>query len=259
MVKAIFFDIDGTLVSFKTHKIPASTVEALKRIKEKGIKIIISTGRPVALINNLDEIKDMISGYITNNGGYCFVGDKVLASHPIPLCDIHTLMRVGEELNFATMIIGEHDYMIHNPTPMVDEIFVKLLNVQDIDYSITAETVLKQNVYQLTPLVTPEQQEILMSQMTESIAARWHPDFADVTHKDADKGSAMLEMCKKLGIKPEETIAFGDGGNDITIIKAAGTGIAMGNAGDDVKQSADYITASVDDDGVMKALDIFVK
>ena len=259
MVKAVFFDIDGTLVSFKTHRIPASTVEALKRIKNKGIKIIISTGRPVALINNLGDIKDMIDGYITNNGGYCFVGDKVLASHPIPLCDIKTLMRVGEELDFATMIIGEHDYMIHNPTPMVDEIFVKLLNVQDIDYTVTAETVLKQNVYQLTPLVTPEQQEILMSQMKESIAARWHPDFADVTHKDADKGSAMLEMCKKLEIKPEETIAFGDGGNDITIIKAAGTGVAMGNAGDDVKAAADMVTAAIDDDGISKAIEILVK
>ncbi len=55
MVKAIFFDIDGTLVSFETHKIPASTHEALKALRDKGIKIFIATGRPQCLINNLGE------------------------------------------------------------------------------------------------------------------------------------------------------------------------------------------------------------
>lgn len=56
MIKALFFDIDGTLVSFKTHQIPESTVEALTLAKEKGIKVFISTGRPFPLINNLDAI-----------------------------------------------------------------------------------------------------------------------------------------------------------------------------------------------------------
>jgi HAD superfamily hydrolase (TIGR01484 family) len=57
MVKAIFFDIDGTLVSFETHKIPASTQEALKALRDKGIKIFIATGRPQCLINNLSDLE----------------------------------------------------------------------------------------------------------------------------------------------------------------------------------------------------------
>ena len=71
MVKAIFFDIDGTLVSFKTHKIPASTQEALKALRDKSIKIFIATGRPQCLINNLGDLE--FDGYITVNGSYCSV------------------------------------------------------------------------------------------------------------------------------------------------------------------------------------------
>ena len=57
MIKALFFDIDGTLVSFHTHRIPRSTVESLEKAKKKGLKIFISTGRPLTYINNLDDIK----------------------------------------------------------------------------------------------------------------------------------------------------------------------------------------------------------
>ena len=75
MIKALFFDIDGTLVSFKTHAIPTSTVEALHRAKDRGVKIFISTGRPFSLINNLSEIENLKDGYITTNGAYSFLGD----------------------------------------------------------------------------------------------------------------------------------------------------------------------------------------
>lgn len=64
-IKAAFFDIDGTLVSFKTHQIPASTIKAIEQAKEQGVKIFISTGRPVAIINNIDTIRHLIDGYIT--------------------------------------------------------------------------------------------------------------------------------------------------------------------------------------------------
>ena len=79
MIKALFFDIDGTLVSFNTHEIPNSTVEALKKASASGIKIYIPTGRPFLLINNLDSISQLIDGYITTNGAYCFIGDRVVS------------------------------------------------------------------------------------------------------------------------------------------------------------------------------------
>ena len=84
MIKALFFDIDGTLLSFKTHSIPQSTIEALSIASSKGIKIFISTGRPFQLINNLEPISHLIDGYITTNGAYSFVGNSVVSCNPIP-------------------------------------------------------------------------------------------------------------------------------------------------------------------------------
>ncbi len=80
MTKALFFDIDGTLVSFETHRIPPSTIEALEAAHAKGLKIFIATGRPKAIINNLSELQDrnLVDGYITMNGAYCFVGEQVI-------------------------------------------------------------------------------------------------------------------------------------------------------------------------------------
>lgn len=79
MIKALFFDIDGTLVSFQTHQIPVSAVRAIEQAKERGIQVYISTGRPFALINNLGDIRHLIDGYITVNGAYCFIllSDKI--------------------------------------------------------------------------------------------------------------------------------------------------------------------------------------
>ena len=77
-IKALFFDIDGTLVSFRTHKIPQSTVDALEDAKRNGVAVYISTGRPIMLINNLGQIEHLIDGYITTNGARCFVGNHTV-------------------------------------------------------------------------------------------------------------------------------------------------------------------------------------
>ena len=148
MTKALFFDIDGTLVSFETHRIPPSTIEALEAAHAKGLKIFIATGRPKAIINNLSELQDrnLIDGYITMNGAYCFVGEQVIYKSAIP------------------------------------------------------------------------QEEV----------------------------KAM-----------EETMAFGDGGNDISMLRHAAIGIAMGQAKEDVKAAADYVTAPIDEDGISKAMKHF--
>ena len=82
-IKALFFDIDGTLVSFRTHKIPQSTVDALEDAKRNGVAVYISTGRPIMLINNLGQIEHLIDGYITTNGARCFVGNHTVCLHQI--------------------------------------------------------------------------------------------------------------------------------------------------------------------------------
>lgn len=93
-----------------------------------------------------------------------------------------------------------------------------------------------------------------MASMPNSLAARWSPYFADVVAKGCTKAVGIDRIIEHYGIALEETMAFGDGGNDIAMLQHVGVGVAMGNAMDDVKASADYVTTSVDEDGIAVAL-----
>ena len=99
-----------------------------------------------------------------------------------------------------------------------------------------------------------KQEADLMLRLSNCTSGRWHPAFTDITSGEADKGKGLQVMAEYLGLDISETMAFGDGGNDISIIREAGIGVAMGNANEEVKAMADYVTSSVDEDGVKNAL-----
>lgn len=254
MIKALFFDVDGTLVSFKTHQIPQSTIDALTEAKRRGTGIYISTGRPMRLINNLDSIRHLIDGYISATGAYCTIGGDVIRCITIPDDEARAFVKMSDEMNFATLVVGVTDLTVINPNDDVDRLYRKMLNVSYLGEGVSVEDVLDEGIIQFTPIIDTEAERIIMPRMKHCVSARWYPDFADITVRGADKGSALQAMAAHLGISMAETIAFGDGGNDKSIIKAAGTGVAMGNANDDVKAVADYVTTDVDDDGIAKAL-----
>ena len=235
MIKAVFFDIDGTLVSFKTHKLPDSTVRALDLLREKGIKVFIATGRQLQSINNLGTQE--FDGYVTLNGGYCLAGkDKVIYKHNIPAGDIEALIRYQEN----------------------EEAFPCALVEEDGIYQNYVDDPLRGNggkeVYQLIAFFSPGHEERIMSVLPHCEATRWNPLFADVVPRGSSKAVGIDKIIEYYGISLHETMAFGDGGNDMAMLCHAGIGVAMGNAGDEVKEAADYVTDSVDDDGVMNAL-----
>lgn len=257
MIKALFFDIDGTLVSFNTHEIPQSTVEAIKKAKENGVKVFISTGRPKAFISSLESIEPYIDGYITNNGACSFIGDTVINSNPITPDDVNTIYNYAIEHNHPMIIMGKDDFAIINNYDIVYTIFYGELRIR-VDRNIKpAEEVMKNEIYQMTMFLDPEEEKLLAAKTRHINSARWCPDFTDITDKSADKGTGLEKMAEYLGFQIDETMSFGDGGNDIPIIKRAGIGVVMGNATDEVKQFADYVTDSVDEDGVAIALKYF--
>lgn len=258
MIKALFFDIDGTLVSFQTHRIPDSTIQAIRRAKEQGIKVFISTGRPFSLINNLQEISELIDGYITVNGAYCFIGEQVISCSPIPEEDVRTLIQQADEMNFACMVVGEKDLIMYNSNEKVDYIFRQMLNVQGMKESRSLDTLWAHPILQLTSVISEEEERQIMPLLPHCTSSRWYPDFADITAQGADKSKGLRAVMDFLGLKKEETMAFGDGGNDIPIVREAGIGVAMGNANESLKAVADYVTASVDEEGIRKALEHFV-
>lgn len=156
------------------------------------------------------------------------------------------------------MLFMPNDLVMYHDNESADRIFRQMLNVRRLNGDVPVESVLGQSVLQLTPILSQEDEELIMRSLPDCTSCRWHPDFADITMKSADKGMGLSAIIARHGIKPEETMAFGDGGNDMSIIKKAGIGVAMGNANEPLKNAADYITDSVDEDGIYKALERWV-
>lgn len=251
---ALFFDIDGTLVSFKTHQIPASTVSALTQAKANGHKVFISTGRPPLIITNLGAIEHLIDGYVTINGALCFVHDEVVRCKDIPEEAVRVVVRDAQAKNYGLIVVGENDVAVLDPQGEVDRIFRGEIAVENLCQAKPLDVVLSQRILQLTPFFPAAYERDLMLRIPSCTSGRWHPGFTDITAKGADKGEGIQALAAHFGLDPQYTMAFGDGGNDSSMMKAAGIGVAMGNALESLKQEADYTTTSVDDDGVLNAL-----
>lgn len=249
MTKALFFDIDGTLVSFHSHTIPASAIRAINAVKEKGIKVFISTGRPKAIINNLGSLK--FDGFITMNGAFCTIGDEVVYKNSIPEADVNTLAETVRRKGLSCIFVTEKNMYIANPGWMSDE-FCSLLNVPPLP-SIAPVDVPGKEIFQISPFITPAQEVELTPQIPHCESGRWHPSFTDIVAKGNGKARGISEIIRHFGFEPEETMAFGDGGNDKCMLQYAGIGVAMGNAAKDVKEVADYVADTVDNDGIEKA------
>lgn len=255
MKKALFFDIDGTLVSFKTHEIPASAVEALRKAHDNGNKIFISTGRPYIIINNLKPLQesDIIDGYITMNGAYCFIGDNILYKSAIPQEEVKRLAAICEEKGYACIFVTETEMKVVQPTEEVHKIFNEFLHVEHIPRS-DFKDVIDKEIYQMTVFITEEIEREVAAQMPGSEFNRWYPTFVDITAKGNTKAHGIEIIMDSIGMPHEASVAFGDGGNDVPMLEKAAIGVAMGNATDEVKSHARMVTDTVDNDGIAKAL-----
>lgn len=254
---ALFFDIDGTLVSFQTHEIPPSTILALTQAKANGHRVFIATGRPPIIITNLGAIEHLIDGYVTTNGALCFVGSEIVACNAIPSEEARRVVDDAVAKRYGLIVIGERDIAVWDPKGDVDDIFRRQLAVQNLNQAKSVEEVLCQRVLQLTAFFDSDYERLMMTRIPGCVSGRWHPAFTDITARGADKGEGLLLMATREGIDPKYTMAFGDGGNDTSMIRAAGIGVAMGNAIEALKKEADYVTTSVDDDGILNALRAF--
>jgi len=255
MVKAVFFDIDGTLVSFNTHKVSDSTMQALGELRRKGIKVIIATGRQFEAINNLDDLK--FDGYITLNGGYCFVNkDEIIYKKHISKDDIKSLVDYVKKVDsFPCFFVTENDSFGNYRNEKTDLIFEQLQF--PIPRILPIEKALNEEVYQVLSFYDIKEEKKVLSYLPNCDAVRWSPYFSDIVPKGSSKQVGIDKIIEYFNIPLEETMAFGDGGNDISMLRHAKIGIAMENAGEEVKQSADYITSAVDDNGIWNALKHF--
>ena len=252
MIKAIFFDIDGTLVSFKTHRMTETLKENLRKLQAKGVKLFISSGRARLVMNNLDDFP--FDGYVAMNGAETTLGGEVIDSHPLSREISLQVAGIAERENVSCWVFADNVAGINHSSPEALEV-ADQINLHPPHFLNLSEVARNHTVYEYTIFFDEEQERRLLHPVLKNVAyTRWHPYFLDIIPEGLSKSYGASKILERIGATPEECIAFGDGGNDIPIIEYAGIGVAMGNATDDVKAAADYVTDTVDEDGVVTAL-----
>lgn len=254
MIRAAFFDIDGTLVSFRTHEISAKSLESLRKLREKGVRLFIASGRHLLIMDNLADFP--FDGYVCMNGALIFVGGKVIWRHPLDAEDAADIIGEVERRSIPCAAFCENSVVMNCCNDVARRAFEMIrLPIPELTPLKAAES---SPIYQMTVFVDRrEEEEYLSPLMRRTSSTRWHPAFTDLIPDDLSKAEGIDRVISQLGIGPDEVIAFGDGGNDIEMLRYAGIGVAMGNAADDVKANADYVTSSVDEEGVAAALEHF--
>jgi len=248
MIKAAFFDIDGTIT--KDLKIPDSFKFALNKLKEKEILCIIATGRHQLEIDQINLLEDLkFDAYLTLNGAYCFDKEGVFFDTPIDASDIEAIVKQIQVNPYPIMFI-EKDKMYIN---MINDQLIKAQESvhMEIPIVLNPKRALVHTIYQLIPFIEDEK----IIQITKNCQlTRWHEYACDIVSKQTSKKVGIQKCLEHYHIHRENTIAFGDGLNDIDMLEYVAIGVALGNAHQDVKEIADYITSSVHEDGVYKAL-----
>ena len=249
-VKAAFFDIDGTLFSHRTCCIPESTLRALKCLHDKGILCVIATGRHISEMREMDFLKYGFDAYITLNGQSCLDRDlKTVFEIPMEGESLKGLLDIFHGKDIPAILITKDRMYINFVNEEVrlahEEIHT---SIPQID-TYSGETVCMGVLY-----CTKEQEADITEKIPGCSITRWSRFGIDVLPGSGDKVAGIRKYLALQGISREETIAFGDGENDIGMLQYAGIGVALGNAGEEVKAAADHVTADIDDDGVWKAL-----
>ncbi len=253
-IEAIFFDVDGTLLSFNTGKIPDSAIKSLQLLKEKGIKIFIATGRAKAEMDIVNGL--YFDGYITLNGQYCYDKENIkIFENALHKDDIQKLILYSTENDIPCYFVEENNAYYNMRNSLVDEV-EKMIRLETQPIGNT-ESALTNSIYQVSAFVDTNKEKELLRLMPHSASARWYPTFCDLFPMNGSKIVGIHEVCKHYNININNTMAFGDAGNDLTMLKGVGLSVGMGNGSQEVKDIVDYVTDDVDNDGIYNALKHF--
>ena len=271
-IKAILLDIDGTLTNSKKEITP-ETLTALKNAQDRGIRLVLASGRPA---KGLSHYGDLLNMWMHHGLFVCYNGARVIdCESKEVLVDV----TIKPELVTAVLehmkkfdvipIVTYGEYMV------VEDVYHCMIKNGDQDFNVVqyesrmnnyrlmeCEDLAKFTNFPVNKILTAADSDYLQAHWQEmrepfkdTLSCMFTSNFYyEYTSLGIDTGAALREAMAKIGIKPEECIAFGDAENDIPMLEFAGIGVAMGNARDAVKAMADEVTLSNEEDGIAHSL-----
>jgi len=260
-LKYIFFDVDGTLLPFG-QDMPQSTKEALKQAKEKGHKIFLSTGRSPAELNPRLRVIPFDGGIYAGGASAAAEGVKIYETF-FSHSELEELYALGEKRGWKLLVqTTTGSFMKEEMKKELFELFIRCNGrVLEIDNLNVVDTLpYPENATKLIVL-TPDND---VKQIREELIDRYDTvdntmgvpldACAELVQKGVSKATGLERILAFYGANRADSIAFGDGANDIEIIEEAGIGVAMGNASAELKSKADLVTSDILEDGIYKAL-----
>ena len=266
MIKAVFIDIDGTLKNSK-KEISKKTQSEIERCIQKGIKIILTSGRSRKETIEYQEQLKTSPYIISSNGASCYDIERKKEIYNIPLKKqiAQQLLEYANKNNY-NIKFNYKDKLVLNKAAYPDEkdkekTIDELKNIIQ-DENIVQCVILNSDIEKMKKLKNFLKENFPETKIVNESKKIENPDlkpskkyYCDIVSMEVSKGTAVSEMCKYLNIKTEEIITIGDGENDVSMFNITPYSVVMGNALDNIKKHAKYKTATNDEDGVAKVLE----
>ncbi|RHW39799.1 Cof-type HAD-IIB family hydrolase [Lysinibacillus yapensis] len=250
MTRILFFDVDGTLYNSR-KEIPDSAKKAIQRARNNGYEIAIATGRAPFMIESvLEELE--IDTFVTFNGQYVVYKGEVLFTDSVPKDYLAKIIRFGEARNHPVVFIDDKEMI----ASVDDHSFIEQ-GITTLKYPYPQSNPLfyeDNEVYQTLIFMEEKDEQLYRDSFPEVKFVRWHPYSCDILPKDGSKARGIQYLLERMNIPIENSIAFGDGLNDIEMLQAVGTSVAMGNGHEKAKKAANLVTDHVDEDGLARAM-----
>ena len=269
MYKLVAIDLDGTLVTDEKELTP-KTMKAIKEASQKGVKIMISSGRS---FYRLEKYIDALDLRKENQCTICFNGGMIVEnttkemiySQNLDAQEVNELIQLGKSLDLPIMIYTKDSHCVEKVPEVIQKNAKNLkgMNLKIVDFDKMNFNEEQNYIYKVCFIDKPEIIIEKRKQISKEIMEKYEitssvPEYIEIVKKGIKKSEAIKVVMDKYDIKQNEVMAIGDGENDVEMLKFAGLGIAMENAMDDVKEFADDVTTSNNDDGVGNAIEKYI-
>lgn len=250
MNKILFFDVDGTLYN-SAKQLPASAKEALLKARRNGYTLAIATGRAPFMIQTLLEELE-IDTYVTFNGQYVVHNGEVVYANGIERNVLSQIIAFGEARNEPVVFLDDKQMIASIGGN--DKVEASLHTLNYPYPTLDSSYYMQHNVYQTLIFMEEEDEALYREAFPDVQFVRWHQYSCDILPKGGSKAAGIEKLLAKMNLAMDDAIAFGDGLNDVEMLQAVGTSVAMGNGHEKAKAVATYIAEHVDEDGLAKVM-----
>lgn len=244
--KIVFFDIDGTLLQLGSTELSSKMKETLQKLKKNNIRICIATGRAPLTTPKFEGID--FDAIITFNGSYCLAGDVEIYKNPISTETVHKIIRNATNIG-RPIALASIDKIRANGCDQDLEDYFKIAN-EPVPLESEFEDLSNSEIYQIMSGGRKEEYNNLLQGVTGAEITAWWSRAVDIIPINGSKARGIQKTLKYFNLKKEQALAFGDGNNDIAMLQSVGLGVAMGNATAEVKNMANVVCDSVENDGI---------